>query len=195
MNNLVEYLCNKAVAVKAIKSDEKDLYAYAFGLLISSAYTWGTFILLGLFFDSLLAAICFLILYIPLRVFCGGFHRKSYFKCYVSSLFLFLSIFFISRVPLLDKINLGLLLVLPLTIWCIFKFAPMEDPNKPLDSYEIAKYSKISKKILVVDVIIILILRLNHINPLIFYFSVSALDIVGLLLLLKVIQNKLEYNK
>ncbi|MGB8450915.1 MAG: accessory gene regulator B family protein [Anaerocolumna sp.] len=195
MNSLAGYLCNKAIAVNAIESEEKDLYMYAFGLLISSTYTWGTFILLGLFFDSLLAAICFMLLFIPLRIFCGGFHRESYIKCYISSLFLYLFIFFISRVPFLEEVNLGLLMVLPLAIWCIWKFAPLEDSNKPLNSYEVTKYSKISKNILTVEVIIIFLLWLNHINPLILYFSVTALDVIGLLLLLKVIQNNSKHNK
>lgn len=189
MNSLADYLCNKAIAVNAIESEEKDLYVYAFGLLISSTYTWGTFILLGLFFDSLLAALCFMLLFIPLRIFCGGFHRESYSKCYTSSLFLFIAIFFISKVPFLEIVNLGLLIALPLTIWCIWKFAPLEDPNKPLNSHEIIKYSKISKNLLVVDVIIIFLLLLNHINSLILYFSVTALDVIGLLLLIKVVQN------
>lgn len=194
MNSLAEYLCNKAIAVNAIESEEKDLYMYAFGLLISSAYTWGTFILLGLLFDSLPAAICFMLLFIPLRIFCGGFHRESYFKCYISSLFLFLSIFFISKVSFLEEVNLGLLIVLPFAIWCIWKFAPLEDSNKPLDSYEITKYSKISKNVLAVEVIIIFLLWLNRINPLIIYFSLTALNMIGLLLLLKVIQDLTKNN-
>ena len=194
MNSLAEYLCNKAIAVNAIESQEKDLYMYGFGLLISSIYTWGTFILLGLFFNSLLSAICFMLLFIPLRIFCGGFHRKSYFKCYTSSLFLFLYVYFISKVSFLEEVNLVLLMALPLAIWCIWKFAPLEDSNKPLDSCELIKYSKISKSILAVEVIIIFILWLYQINPLIIYFSVTAVDMIGLLLLLKIIQNLTRHN-
>ncbi|WP_442870340.1 accessory gene regulator B family protein [Anaerocolumna sp. AGMB13025] len=189
MNRLAEFLCNKALAVKAIESEEKDLYRYAFSLLISSVYTWGTFILLGLFFDSLLAAICFMILFIPLRIFCGGFHRENYSKCYTSSLFLFFSIFIISKVPFLDILNLGLFVSLPIVIWCIWKFAPIEDNNKPLSSSEIIKYSRISKNILVLEVTIVSLFFLNQLEPLIIYFSLTALHMIGFLLGLRVIQN------
>jgi accessory gene regulator B len=192
MNQLAEFLCNKAIAVKAIESEEKDLYMYGFGLLISSIYTWGTFIILGLFFDSLLAAICFMLLFIPLRIFCGGFHRESYSKCYTSSLFLFLSIFIISKAPFLEKINLGLFVSLPVAIWCIWKFAPLEDQNKPLSSKEITKYSRMSKNILAVEVVLVFLIWLNQLKPLIIYFSLTALNVIGLLLLLKVIQNSIN---
>ena len=189
MNSLAKYLCNKAIAVNAIEPEEKDLYMYAFSLLISSTYTWGTFILLGLFFDSLIAAICYMLFFIPLRIFCGGYHRESYCKCYTSSLFLFLTVFFISKVPFLEKINLGLLIALPFTIWFIWKFAPLEDSNKPLNNYEITKYSKISKSVLSIDVTIVFLIWIIHIDPLILYFSATSLNMVGLLLLLKLVQN------
>jgi accessory gene regulator B len=188
MNNFVNYLCNNAIKVKVIKPDERNLYEYAFGLLISCVYTWGTFILLGLFFRALPVAISFMIFFIPLRIFCGGLHKESYSKCYVSSVYFFLVIFLISKAPGLEIINKFFLCLLPLTIWIIYKFSPIEDVNKPLGNYEIRMCSKKSKTILAVGSAIIFLLWISHTEPLILYFSIAGLDMVGLLMLLKILK-------
>jgi len=78
MHHLTQY----AVSMGIIGDDEKELYTVVLESLKYAALTWATLLIMGLLSDCLFGCIVFLILYLPLRIFSGGFHCNSRRNCY-----------------------------------------------------------------------------------------------------------------
>jgi len=58
-------------------------YEYGFELLISTISTFSTILILGLFGGYISQAIIFLLYFAPIRIAAGGYHAKSYGRCFI----------------------------------------------------------------------------------------------------------------
>lgn len=149
---MITRLAEKCVAASIkrniIPEDESDFFAFAFGLMLSQIFGIATCLLIGVIFQCVIESIIYLLFFIPLRKFSGGFHAGSRLKCYVSSVLLFgFSVFlgvYIGTV-------LQLLIITILFTCCalaVLFIAPVEDKNKPLSEPEVKKCKAMVKGIL-----------------------------------------------
>ena len=60
-----------------IPSADVSLYIWALDYLFFNLLTWGTLLFLGFVFNCVPRCLLFLILYLPLRIYAGGFHAKN----------------------------------------------------------------------------------------------------------------------
>lgn len=60
-----------------IPSADVSLYIWALDYLFFNLLTWGTLLFLGFVFNCVPRCLLFLILYLPLRIYAGGFHAKT----------------------------------------------------------------------------------------------------------------------
>ena len=65
-----------------ISDAQINLYKYGFELLFSTAITLGFILLLSVFGGYVSQIIIFLLYFIPIRIAAGGYHAKSYGRCY-----------------------------------------------------------------------------------------------------------------
>ena len=67
--------------------DEEDKEIYLFGIYQGLIFLLNvvTALLTGIILDMFLESVLFLICFIPLRIFAGGYHAKTQFRCYVMS--------------------------------------------------------------------------------------------------------------
>ena len=70
-----------------IPSADVSLYIWALDYLFFNLLTWGTLLFLGFVFNCVPRCLLFLILYLPLRIYAGGFHAKTKIGCYLISAF------------------------------------------------------------------------------------------------------------
>lgn len=148
ITRLAEKCAAASVKGKIISQDESDFFAFAFGLMLSQAFGIATCLIIGAIFQCLIESLIYLLFFIPLRTFSGGFHAGSHLKCYVSSVLLFgFSVFlgvFVGTV-------LQLLIITLLFTCCaltVLFIAPVEDKNKPLSEPEVHKCKVMVKGIL-----------------------------------------------
>ena len=64
---------------------EKDIYIYAYTVLIEECINIAIAFLVGFIFKELKLVICFLCAYIPLRRFSGGYHAEDWKTCSIVS--------------------------------------------------------------------------------------------------------------
>lgn len=71
--------------VKYGKIDNTQIsqYEYGFELLISTTSTLCIILILGLFGGYISHAIIFLLYFVPIRITAGGYHAKSYSRCFI----------------------------------------------------------------------------------------------------------------
>ena len=80
-----------------ISDAQINLYKYGFELLFSTAITLGFILLLSVFGGYVSQIIIFLLYFIPIRIVAGGYHAKSYGRCFVLTNFISISCIEISR--------------------------------------------------------------------------------------------------
>ena len=81
------------------------------------------------------------IFFCSIRVIAGGYHENTYWKCFFTSLYIFIAIIAIGiYVPLYWWIRVAMLIV---SILLAFIYAPVDHPNKPIISEDRRKRFKI----------------------------------------------------
>lgn len=180
---MVAYLSDKVV-VKFIQSgsiqeDEKALYIYGLQQGFFIILNVVTIMIIGsangMFWESIL----FMVAYLPLRSFAGGFHAKSPMLCYLYSITLISAVLLAIRfIPWTNSICLGLAVIAGVVI---FILSPVEDFNKPLDQIETVIYKKWTRIILAVESAIFLLALVSGQT---YILSVIAVSLVCLSIML-----------
>lgn len=189
MDRLIEMIINHGI----IEEKDREIYAVAIPSLLFSLLTWGSFFLLSVFLRITYVSILFLLFYIPLRIYAGGFHQNTREKCYVHSLF----IFFILMIGFKTWIKIWvindwtvLLVVSCIIIWFL---APLEAINKPLNAAERRHHKVTARLILMIEVVIVALFRFgNFYNCQ--YFSVMSILLVAIHLVLGALSSRNELN-
>lgn len=148
---MIEKLAKKVVFWQVHKNylPQRDtkLYIYAYGLLIGQVVNIIIACLLATFFHAFITVFLFLLFYIPLRSYAGGYHAKSYTVCTLFSTVLVLLVCLINNmVPCELILSINLLSSGACGIM-IFFLSPVQDMNKLLEKVEKDCYRKRSRVI------------------------------------------------
>ena len=125
-----------------VSEESEDVYIYGFELLISFIFSTTIIITLGLIFDVFLETLCFLVVFILLRSFTGGYHAKKYWQCTIVTLAVYAFTMVLSKTILPNIAVYTALVVVGVTV--IFIMAPVENCNKPLSAAEKKRHKLVS---------------------------------------------------
>ena len=81
ITSLAQYITGILLKNNIIENEHLDIYIYGFEVLISGALSLFIGLILGLIFSQLVECIVFLIVFVTLRKYCGGYHADTYLKC------------------------------------------------------------------------------------------------------------------
>lgn len=146
-----------------IEEEDKEIYSYGFNQILFIMLNFITILIIGILFNMLFETIIFIITYIPIRIYTGGYHARTQTKCYIFSVFMLILALYIIKLKLMSNILIIILLSITFSI-IILSLAPVEDKNKILDEKEIKIYKKRAIKNLVIILLFLVIsLILNKI--------------------------------
>lgn len=138
MNAIVHKVIEFLVENKIINTDEDTIAFYTYGIEItlSSLLNVTVILFIGILFGKVLNSVVFLIAFIRLRKFTGGFHASSYFRCNLSLGICYLILCIIIKFTI--QLNLATLFFISaltgiFSVTVITLFSPIENENKPLD--------------------------------------------------------------
>lgn len=128
--NISLFLCKKNI----IPKEEADIYQYGFETILSTVLGFVITLVMGFAFKMALLSVIYYGVFVTLRQLTGGYHADSYLKCNI--VFSFVTFFVLGMTKLMCisqmyTVSLHLLLLL-ITVICIWHFAPVENLNKPL---------------------------------------------------------------
>ena len=147
-----------------IKKEDSEIYSYGFKEMIFITLNVLTTIFIGLIFNKMFEVILFMVTYIPIRVYAGGYHARTKLRCYIFSVLMLISVCYILKLDLLKSYLLIVILTI-ISSGIILYLAPVEDENKPLDEIEIKVYTKRTMRNLIILLIALCItLIFNKIN-------------------------------
>lgn len=157
-------------------------------ILISISVT----LLVGYIFDVLYQSIVFLLFFYPLRRYAGGYHAKTQKTCFLISF----CIVIISLGMLKDVTKQGInilffsALINSIIIWHL---TPIENQNKKLDKNERDEYRFRTRRVLLIENILLIILFVYDKYNIVTGISIS-IGITSIALISGIIQNRKNNN-
>lgn len=134
MNKIVSLILNFMTNAGVITDDkdQQDFYRYGIEITISSLLNIILILLLGIITFHITESIVFLITFILLRMYMGGFHAGTYFRCnaLMCVSFIITACFY---ELLKTHINVPLTIILLIPFFAaVIAFCPVENVNKPI---------------------------------------------------------------
>ena len=170
-----------------IISQERSIYKYGVELFVSSVIGRSIVLLIGIIFNQFIFAVIYEIMFIFTRGNFGGYHCKSYAKCIISYLILYLLSIFIVTYCFID--SKFIVIMLALCNYIIISYCPVRNVMKQLseNEYSVHKVKSIAKSILISLLILFTYLYDQGISN--YIFTVYTIIII------LVIGGKIEYEK
>ncbi len=168
------------------ESGDKEIVEYGLRLGLLELVNTITILLIGLAFGMVVESLIFLLVYIPLRTFVGGYHSRTALLCYLTSILLVSSVLVIVKYFMNFELQYYILTVSCLVI--IF-LSPVEDENKPLDLVERKRYKKIS--VVLLGAVLMVLAFISFISMYYGYMIIISLSVVSLLALMGYFRNLL----
>lgn len=150
-DRLAHRMVDGAVASGIIEEEDREVYLYAYRLLLSHIFTIVSILIIGAVLQCAIPTAIFLLFFGPLRTYAGGIHASTYGRCFTCSLGIY-----VIAATLCFSLGTSrwVLLVLPIyfvSVCVVAELAPVEDPNKPLDDSQRCRYRRITHYILAVE--------------------------------------------
>ena len=162
--------------------EDKEVYRYGVQQGLNLTLNILTTIIIGVLCGMVYPSILFLVCYMPLRSFCGGYHAKTHLRCYIYSVIMITSILLVTKYTAFNIFLYEVLVLISLII--ILLLAPVEDENKKLDSVEKRVFRKKAYIITFLEVLLYHIFLLTHLTYCyiilcVALFSLSILMVIG----------------
>jgi accessory gene regulator B len=168
-----ENITNRLIENGTINAEDKEIYEYGLKHIAALFINIITTLIIGFIFGMVWQTILFMVSYIPLRSYAGGYHARTPLRCYILSIILTICV--LLSIKYIPYNNMLLLIITFISGILIFMFAPVDTENKPLDDIETRVFKKRTRIILFLEVGLILffmILNLSLIGTC-FVFSLS----------------------
>lgn len=130
-DKISSFITDTLIEGKVIKSEEKNLYIYCFGTIIEMSANLLATLIIGALLHRFIETLIFMLVFIPLRSFAGGYHCEKAESCFI------LSISVYSTVMLSYKYLYGIAAywiyaICLADLIAVFILSPVLSPNKPL---------------------------------------------------------------
>ncbi|SNT22832.1 accessory gene regulator B [Anaerovirgula multivorans] len=158
LNQISCYVVNVMKENNIIHDKDFDWYVFGTEVFFITVIKYLVLFILAFILGLFKEAIVFILAFSSLRIQAGGVHSESFWKCLmITNILTFASIFLVKSIPMKYIIILLPILLIFSTI-LVFKYAPVDTPNKPLDQHEIKKYKKRSTATVMIGSILIIVL-------------------------------------
>lgn len=119
-----------------IEANDDEIYHYGFEMILSTAVMLLIVLACGFIFEEMLSSIVFFIMFALVRSSSGGYHADTHFKCNMMyTINLAIVLFWIKFAPPYYSIS-GHIMFLLMYLLMVYRFSPVENSNKPLDSFQ-----------------------------------------------------------
>lgn len=173
---------------KIIDPQLKSIYQYGVELLISSLISILLVLISGIVFFSILDSVLFLVVFIPIRLFSGGYHANTYLACNISMLFTFCGTALCSKIIPLSMHGICVVSIICLVVFLFL--CPVDNKHKPISQTQKKKCKVISLTLLIITIIICCLFYLVNMT----YYNTILFTVVAITILVPIgkIKNYIE---
>ncbi len=120
---------------------KKEILIYGYQLLLSSMFTILTIIVSSFLFYNWYEAFTFLLFFIPIRLFAGGYHASTYHGCFLCSNCCFHSVMLFERFTTIHNTYVAFIIFIGSCIYILIN-CPIIHPNNILSDIYCKKKQK-----------------------------------------------------
>lgn len=167
-----------------IEEDEKEILVYGLQLIISSLLGVSVLLMIGAALGRLTDTIIFLVTFIILRMYSGGYHANSYLKCNITLIAVYMGM--IAAVTYTPHVYMGIMSVMmaSCTIYTVLRYAPVDNENKRLDEKQKKDNRRITIALLIAFYLVAMVMYKMDMKA--FYTVIVTMFSVAVLIILKV---------
>lgn len=156
LQGLANASTNLFISKNIISNEQSDIYIYGFEILYSTLFSMSGIMLLAIIFASWTNGIIFLLYFMPIRIFAGGYHASTYGKCFVLTNAVFLITIVFANILFLTN-NAIRFIILLASLRYIVKYAPIENINAPLSTHKRAMNMLYARRCLFIECVSMII--------------------------------------
>lgn len=136
-----------------IDADDAELYAYGLEIVIGYALVILSSVMLAALLGLAVEVILFVVCYLPMRIYAGGYHARTYGRCYLLSCTTIIAAAILAKYILPGTGQHVLLIIMIGAGLVTGVLGAVEDANKPLTEAQKKDYSRKVKIVLVAEYI------------------------------------------
>lgn len=178
-----------------IEFEDHEIYMYGLQLFISTIFKGAGIYAIAYGLGWIKEVTVFLIAFGILRTYAGGYHSSTYFKCFILTVVTMLASITMAKYITIHYSYFITLPMLVISALLIFKYAPVDTPNKPLSVAECKIYRRKSIMVIILESLTIISAYILK-RDLIIYCNIAAIAILlEALTLTPVISNSILKEK
>lgn len=177
-----------------IVDDEEmlDVYKYGIEITLSSVLNFVLIIISSLILRDITAGAVFMVLFIFLRSYTGGYHAETYLRCNIAFVCTFFITYFLAKLFEYIDSDISIFAITAISYIPIWIFSPVKNRHKVLNEKKQKRSRIISTVIYFLSLIMIVLLCLHNIK---YSYLLAATDIaVSVLILVEVFMQKKGYH-
>ncbi|MDE6834176.1 MAG: accessory gene regulator B family protein [Ruminococcus sp.] len=168
---------------KIVDIEERDTYIYGIEVILLNGGLLLVFLLISLLSGAMINFWAYLMFFIPLRIFSGGYHAKTSERCFVMSAVMYgISVAVTKLLPLL-YLDFYWWTAGVVSVLIIFIFAPLINANNPLNEVQKKRNRIIVYSLLIIDLVFFILCYIFNwkiaTNELLFIILDAFLLLVG----------------
>lgn len=184
--DIVFYLSKK----KILNQENRAIYEYAIEVILLNFSILVMLLLISIFWGQQLFFVCYVIFFVPLRVFSGGYHAKKSETCFGLSVALYVLAMMLSEYKWLVY-NVIMSVVAIIMMFVIFLCSPIENVNHPLAEMQRRRNKMIVRIIILSDVALFVVLYIN--GTIIASYEIIFILLNGITFFLGKLENYKQY--
>ena len=160
MKRLVSIILNFMIKNNVISKDTEEIEFYRYGIEItlSSLINITLISIIGIVTDYTFESMMFLVVFIIMRSFTGGYHANTYIKCNLVTSISFVILLLIFKI--IRHISLkSIILIAIFQVVTIVLLAPIENKNKPIENRTVYKIISTVLSVVLSAISIVLIIK------------------------------------
>lgn len=165
-----------------ISQEEQELYRFGYKLLLLQAVNIAVVIAIGLAFSCLKEMMLFLIAYVPLRSYAGGYHAGGPIRCGIISAGMELAVAVVLQIPVTANLRYIALLAAALCEIIIYMTVPVAAKNKPLTDSQVISFRKKARGILILEIVFMAMMYLIRSHAIVLVIAMCHILVAGLVL-------------
>lgn len=137
---------------KILDIKNRDVYVYGIEVILLNSILLLALLGISIVGKGLLLFIGFLLFFIPIRTFAGGYHAKHSETCFGISVGVYIvAMIIFNQFPDLYK-NIIVIALFILAIIILLSWSPLKNPNHPLADYQYKRNRRIVYGIIIIDI-------------------------------------------
>lgn len=154
MDKLTRSISQSLLENNFIGKDDVELCQYGIEMFIICVLEMTAILLLSVIIGNFIETVIYMLAFIPMRVYSGGYHADTRLRCFIILLAVYAAFSIINRYNFFIEFSIFILIALLLNILFVYMWSPLPNRNKTVNEKQLHHYRKMSILLSVIGTVI-----------------------------------------